>query len=145
MQCMVHSSRPWVDLIRCSLNQSERLPTPLRKVGLLSSHSEPWIDAKCSLKIEHPGCAENQALANHPCSVEQVLLHALVKYTIQLALQNTFSSSSSSSSWWSLGLEDDVVCASLGGTENLCGKVFKVGEPLNGGNPTLSAMDVGFQ
>ena len=32
-----------------------------------------------------------------------------------------------------------------GFTENLCGRVFKVGEPLHGGNPTLSAMDVGFQ
>ena len=63
----------------------------LRQVGLLSSQSEPWIDAMCSLKIEHPGCAENQALANHPYSVEHVLLHALVKYTIQLALKNTFS------------------------------------------------------
>ena len=60
----------------------------LRKIGLLSSQR---IDATCSLKIEHPGCAENQALANHRCSVEHVLLHALVKYTIQLALQNTFS------------------------------------------------------
>ena len=63
----------------------------LRKVGLLSSQSEPWVDATCSFKIEHPRCAENQALANHWCSVEHVLLHALVKYTIQLALQSTFS------------------------------------------------------
>ena len=31
------------------------------------------------------------------------------------------------------------------GTENLCVKMFKVGEPLHGGNPTLSAIDVGFQ
>ena len=45
----------------------------------------------CSLEIEHPGCAENQALANHWCSAKHVLLHALVKYTIQLALQNTLS------------------------------------------------------
>ena len=79
---------PWVDSIPCSLNQSERLPTlPFdREVGLLSSQSEPWVDATCSLDIEHPGCAENQALANHRCSTEHVLLHALVKYTIQLAL-----------------------------------------------------------
>ena len=51
-----------------------------------------------------------------------------------------------STSWWSLGLEDDIICASyIGGTENLCVKMFKVGEPLHGGNPTLSAIDVGFQ
>ena len=31
------------------------------------------------------------------------------------------------------------------GTENLCVKMFKVVEPLHGGNPTLSAIDVGFQ
>ena len=30
-------------------------------------------------------------------------------------------------------------------TENLCGRVFKVVEPLHRGNPTLSAMDAGFQ
>ena len=85
---------PWVAVIRCSLNQSEHLPTPpvwLRKVSLLSSQSETWVDATCSFKIEHPGCTENQALANHPCSVEHILLHALVKYTIQLALQSMFS------------------------------------------------------
>ena len=63
----------------------------LRKVGLLSSQSEPWVDAICSLKIEHPRRAENQALASHRCSVEHVLLHALVKNTIQLALQHTFA------------------------------------------------------
>ena len=63
----------------------------LRKVGLLNSQSEPWVDATCSLKIEHPGCAENQALANHRCSTEHTLLHAIVKYMIQLAQQNMFS------------------------------------------------------
>ena len=35
-----------------------------------------------------PGCAENQALGNQQWSVEHVLLHALVKYTMQLALQH---------------------------------------------------------
>ena len=37
-------------------------PTPQfdRKVGLLSSQSEPWVDAPCSLEIELSGCAENQ-------------------------------------------------------------------------------------
>ena len=63
----------------------------LRKVGLLISQSEPWVDVTCSLKTEHPGCAENQALANHRCSAEHVLLYALVKYTIQLALQHMFA------------------------------------------------------
>ena len=33
---------------------------------------------------------ENQALANHWYLAEHVLLHALVKYTIQFALQHTF-------------------------------------------------------
>ena len=33
----------------------------------------------------------------------------------------------------------------IGCTENLCGRVFKVVEPLHGGSPTLSAMDAGFQ
>ena len=39
----------------------------------------------------------------------------------------------------------DLETGDIGGTENLCGRVFKVGEPLHGGDPTLSAMDVGFQ
>ena len=85
---------PWVDLILCSLNQLERLPTLPFDWGKLVysvANQNPVVDATCSLKIERPGCAENQALANHRCSVEHVLLHALVKYTIQLALQNTFS------------------------------------------------------
>ena len=38
----------------------------LRKVRLLSSHSEPWVDATSSFEIEHPGCAENQAVAKPP-------------------------------------------------------------------------------
>ena len=61
-------------------------------------------------------------------------------------------------SWWSIGLEDDITCASYlwvrewlcrpildlqsraqSGhwkyTENLCGRVFKVGEPLHGASP----------
>ena len=62
----------------------------LRKVGLLSSQSEPWVDAICSLKIEHPACAENQALVKPAALSRACLLHALVKYTIQLALQHTF-------------------------------------------------------
>ena len=78
VQCMVLG--PWVDLIHCSSHPA----IWLRKVGLLSSQSEPWFDATCSI-----GCAENQALVNHRCSAEHVLLHALVKYTIQLALQHT--------------------------------------------------------
>ena len=84
---------PWVDLIRCSLNQSEHLPTPPFDWGKLVysvANQNPGL-MRHALKIEHPGCAKNQGLANHPCSVEHVLLHALVKYTIQLALQNMFS------------------------------------------------------
>ena len=95
---------PWVDLIQCSLNQSPHLTIWLRKVGLLSRQSEPWVDVTCSLKIEHPGCAENQALANHRCSVEHILLHALVKYTIQLALQNTFSYTWYNHVFWALAV-----------------------------------------
>ena len=94
VQCMVHGSRAlgWFNpLFFEAVGTSPHHAIWLRQVGLLSSHLEPWVDATCSLKIEHPGCAENQALANHPCSVEHVLLHALVKYTVQLALQNTFS------------------------------------------------------
>ena len=39
----------------------------------------------------------------------------------------------------------DLEMGDISFTENLCGRVFKVGESLHGGNPTLSAMDVGFQ
>ena len=94
MQCTVHGSQAlgWFNLLFFEpVGTSPQPSIWLRQVGLLSSQSEPWVDAMCSLKIEHPGCAENQALANPRCSVEHVLLDALVKYTIQLALQNTFS------------------------------------------------------
>ena len=94
VQCMVHGSQALGLFNPLFFEPVGTSPQPsiwLRQVGLLSSQSEPWVDATCSLKIEHPGCAENQALANHRCSEEHVLLHALVKYTIQLALQNTFS------------------------------------------------------
>ena len=74
----------------------------LRKVGLLSSQSEPWVDATCSLETEHPGCAENQAIVNHRCSAEHVLLHALVKYMIQLALQHTFVYTQYNHVFWAL-------------------------------------------
>ena len=90
VQCMVHCSLAlgWSNpLFFEPVVTSPHPAVWLRKVGLISSQSEPWVDATCSLKI----CAENQALANHPCSVEHVLRHALVKYTIQLALQNKFS------------------------------------------------------
>ena len=59
---------------------------------------------------EHLGCAENQALANHWCSVEQVLLHALVKYTIQLALQSTFSYTRYKRVVWTLDKKSLVDC-----------------------------------
>ena len=94
MQCMVHGSRALDWFNPLFFEPVGKSPDPaiwLRKVGLLSSQSEPWVDATCFLRIEHSGCAENQALANHRCSVEHVLLHALVKYTIQLALPNMFS------------------------------------------------------
>ena len=86
--------RPWIDLINCSLNQSERLPNLPFDWGKLvySVANQNTGLMRCALSnLEHPGCAENQALVNHPCSAKYVLLHALVKYTIQLALQNTFS------------------------------------------------------
>ena len=87
---MVHDSQAlgWFNLLL--LKQVETSPHPtiwLRKVGLLSSQSEPWVDATCSLEIEHPWCAENQALANEQRLAEHVLLHALIKYTMQLAPQ----------------------------------------------------------
>ena len=94
VQCMVHGSRAlgWFNSLFCEPVGTSPYPAFwLRKVGLLSSQSEPWVDATCSLEIEHPGCAENQALANHRCSAEHVLFHAMVKYTIQLALQHTFA------------------------------------------------------
>ena len=94
VQCMVHGSQAlgWFNpLFFEPVGTSPQPSIWLRQVGLLSSQSEPWVDATCFLKIEHPGCAESQALANHRCSVEHVLLHALVKYRIQLALQNTLS------------------------------------------------------
>ena len=47
----------------------------LRQVGLLSSQSEPWVDATCYLKIEHPGCAENQVrVCREPSSSEPLVL-----------------------------------------------------------------------
>ena len=94
VQCMVHGSRAlgWFNLLFFEpVGTSPHPAIWLRKVGLLSSQSKPWVDTTWSLKIEHPGCAENQALANHRCSVEHVLLHSLVKYTIRLALQHTFA------------------------------------------------------
>ena len=105
MQCMVHASRAfgWFKINPLFFEPVGTSPHPaiwLRKVGLLSSQSEPWIDATCSLEIEHPGCAENQALVNHRCSAEYVLLHALVKYTIQLAVQNTFVYTRCSCVFW---------------------------------------------
>ena len=56
----------------------------------------------CSLKLEHPGCAENQALVNHRYSVERILLHALVKYMIQPALQHTFAYTWYNRVFWAL-------------------------------------------
>ena len=93
VQCMVHGSRAlgWFNpLFFEPVRTSPHLAIWLRKVGLLSSQSEPWVDATCSLEIQHPGCAENQALASHRCSAEHVLFHAQVKYTIQLALHHMF-------------------------------------------------------
>ena len=94
VQCMVHGSQAlgWFNKLFFEPVRTSHQPAIwLREVGLLSSQSEHWVDATCSLEIEHLGRAENQALANHPCSAKHVLLHALVKYTIQLALQNVFS------------------------------------------------------
>ena len=45
----------------------------------------------------------------------------------------------------SLSHSQDLETGDIGCTENLCGRVFKLGEALHGGNPTLSAMDAGFQ
>ena len=56
----------------------------------MNSGPEHWVDATCSLEIERSEI-ENQAVANHRCSAKHVLLHALIKYTIQLPVQNTFS------------------------------------------------------
>ena len=94
VQCIVHGSRAlgWFNPLFFEPVGTSPHPTIwLKKAGLFSSQSEPWVDATCSLEIEHPGCAENQALASHRCSAKHVLLHALVKYTIQLALQHTFA------------------------------------------------------
>ena len=75
------------------------LHSSLVKLSAQFSVSLQWVPAHVGLtgnkkadrlEIEHPGCAENQAVANHRCSAEHVLLHALVKYMIQLALQHTF-------------------------------------------------------
>ena len=88
VQCVVHGSRAlgWFNLLFFEPVRTSPHPAIwLGKVGWHSSQSEPWVDATCSLEIEHPGRAENQGLANHRCSAEHVLLHALVKYTIQLA------------------------------------------------------------
>ena len=89
VQCMVHSSQALGGFYPFFFEPVGTSPHPaisLRKVGLLSSQSEPWVHATCSLKIEHPWCVENQALANRWSLAEHVLLYALVKYTIQLAL-----------------------------------------------------------
>ena len=42
-------------------------------------------------------------------------------------------------------MPQDLETGDIGGTENLCVKMFKVGEPFHGGIPTLLAIDVGFQ
>ena len=105
MTCAMHGSWAlgWFNPLFFEPVGTSPLPTIwLRKFGLLSRQSEPWVDAMCSLKIEHPGCAENQVLANHRCSAEHVLLHALVKYTIQLALQNTFSYTCYNHVFWAI-------------------------------------------
>ena len=105
VQCMVHGSRAlgWFNPLFFEPFRTSPQPAIwLRKVGLLSSQSEPWVEATCSLEIEHPRCAENQALANHWCSAKHVLLHALVKYTIQPALQSTFSYTRYNSVVWTL-------------------------------------------
>ena len=94
VQCMVHGSQALGWFNKLFFEPVAMSPQPAiwpREVGVLSSQSEHWVDATCSLEIEHPRCAENQALANHRCSAKHVLLHALVKYTIQIALQNMFS------------------------------------------------------
>ena len=132
---------PWVDLIHCSLNQSERLPilpfdweklvytvasqnptqSPVRT--LHSRQSEPFVDETCSLETEHHWCAKNQALANHRCSAEHSLLHALVDYMIQLALKHTFVYTQYNHVFWALiktttkGCNPIVTCKSgiLGG------------------------------
>ena len=93
VQCMVHSSRAlgwFTSLFFKAVRTSSHPAIWLRKVGLLSNQSEPCVDATCSLKTEHPGCAENQVLVNQQCSAEHVLLHALVKNTIHFALQHKF-------------------------------------------------------
>ena len=105
VQCMVHGSQAlgWFNpMFFEPVGTSPHPAIWLRKVGLLSSQSELWVDGTCSLKIEHPRCAENQALANHQRSVEHALLHALVKYTIQLALQNAFSYTRYNRVFWAL-------------------------------------------
>ena len=71
VQCIVHGSRAFGWFNPLSLKPVKTSPHStiwLRKVGLLSNQSELWVDATCSLKIEHLGCAENQALANYRCS-----------------------------------------------------------------------------
>ena len=94
MQCMVHGSQALGWFNKLFFEPVGTSPQPaiwLREAGLLSSQSEHWVDATRSLKTEHPQCAENQAQVNHRCSAKHVLLYALVKYTIQLALQSMFS------------------------------------------------------
>ena len=105
VQCMVHGSRAldWFNLVFFEpVGTSPHPAIWLRKVGLFSSQSELWVDATCSLEIEHPGCAENQVLANHRCSAEHVLLHGMVKYTMQLALQHMFAYTWYNHVFWAL-------------------------------------------
>ena len=59
-----------------------------RDVDLLSSQSGFWDRETCSDQTEHPGCAENSALGHQSCSAGHVVLHELVKCTMQLALQH---------------------------------------------------------
>ena len=105
VQCMVHGLQALGRFNPLFFEPVRTSPHPaiwLRKVGLLSSQSEPWVDATWPIEIEHPGCAENQALSNHRCSAEHVLLHALVKYTIQLALQHKFVYTQYNHVFWAL-------------------------------------------
>ena len=103
VQCIVHGSWTlgWFNpLFFEPVGTSPHPAIWLRKVGLLRSQSDPWVDATCSLEIEHPGCAENQGLANRRCLAEHVLLHALVKYMIPLALQHMFTYTQHNREFW---------------------------------------------
>ena len=78
-------------LLFYSLHVFLPLPIWLGVVDWLISQSQLWDGATCFLKIGHLRCAENHTRGKQPCCAGRLLLHTVVNYTMQLALQDKIS------------------------------------------------------